>query len=179
VMGGGAQSAAALAGASSQPVLYVESVGRNPRRPRPMVGRKRRPEGSRMMRKNFPHSSRCGGRRSLDADLDPAPHHLRWCARASGSRRHLSAAQSVRRRVRASTRRLCGEARRQQADRIAINGMLAGLDPHSSYMDSKSFRDMQVQTRGEFGGLGIEVTMEDGLIRSWRRSTRPRRPKPA
>src|SRR6202165_5077539 len=46
----------------------------------------------------------------------------------------------------------------------AINGMLAGLDPHSSYMDPKSFRDMQVQTRGEFGGLGIEVTMEDGLI---------------
>jgi len=43
--------------------------------------------------------------------------------------------------------------------------MLAGLDPHSSYMDPKSFRDMQVQTRGEFGGLGIEVTMEDGLIK--------------
>jgi len=48
---------------------------------------------------------------------------------------------------------------------FAINGMLAGLDPHSSYMDPKSFRDMQVQTRGEFGGLGIEVTMEDGLIK--------------
>jgi carboxyl-terminal processing protease len=47
----------------------------------------------------------------------------------------------------------------------AINGMLAGLDPHSTYMDPKSFRDMQVQTRGEFGGLGIEVTMEDGLIK--------------
>jgi carboxyl-terminal processing protease len=47
----------------------------------------------------------------------------------------------------------------------AINGMLAGLDPHSSYMDAKAFRDMQVQTRGEFGGLGIEVTMEDGLIK--------------
>src|SRR5438034_2693860 len=47
----------------------------------------------------------------------------------------------------------------------AINGMLAGLDPHSSYMDSNSFRDMQVQTRGEFGGLGIEVTMEEGLIK--------------
>jgi len=47
----------------------------------------------------------------------------------------------------------------------AINGMLAGLDPHSSYMDAKSFRDMQVQTRGEFGGLGIEVTMEDGVIK--------------
>jgi carboxyl-terminal processing protease len=47
----------------------------------------------------------------------------------------------------------------------AINGMLAGLDPHSSYLDPKNFRDMQVQTRGEFGGLGIEVTMEDGLIK--------------
>jgi carboxyl-terminal processing protease len=47
----------------------------------------------------------------------------------------------------------------------AINGMLSGLDPHSSYMDAKSFRDMQVQTRGEFGGLGIEVTMEDGLVK--------------
>src|SRR5215210_4524396 len=47
----------------------------------------------------------------------------------------------------------------------AINGMLTSLDPHSSYMDPKSFRDMQVQTRGEFGGLGIEVTMEDGLVK--------------
>ena len=47
----------------------------------------------------------------------------------------------------------------------AINGMLAGLDPHSGYMNPHSLRDMQVQTRGEFGGLGIEVTMEDGLIK--------------
>src|ERR1700752_776972 len=47
----------------------------------------------------------------------------------------------------------------------AINGMLQGLDPHSSYMDPKSFKDMQVQTRGEFGGLGIEVTMEEGVIK--------------
>ena len=47
----------------------------------------------------------------------------------------------------------------------AINGMLSGLDPHSSYMEPKAFRDMQVQTRGEFGGLGIEVTVEDGLIK--------------
>ena len=48
----------------------------------------------------------------------------------------------------------------------AISGMLTGLDPHSSYMDAKSFRDMQVQTRGEFGGLGIEVTMEDEIGRA-------------
>jgi carboxyl-terminal processing protease len=47
----------------------------------------------------------------------------------------------------------------------AINGMLASLDPHSSYLTPKSFKDMQVQTRGEFGGLGIEVTMENGVIK--------------
>ncbi|GLS44502.1 S41 family peptidase [Methylobacterium brachythecii] len=47
----------------------------------------------------------------------------------------------------------------------AVNGMLTALDPHSSYMDAKAFRDMQTTTRGEFGGLGIEVTMEDGLIK--------------
>ena len=47
----------------------------------------------------------------------------------------------------------------------AINGMLAELDPHSGYMNPQSFRDLQVQTRGEFGGLGIEVTMEDGLVK--------------
>jgi carboxyl-terminal processing protease len=47
----------------------------------------------------------------------------------------------------------------------AINGMLTSLDPHSSYLNPKTFRDMQVQTRGEFGGLGIEVTMENGLVK--------------
>ncbi len=47
----------------------------------------------------------------------------------------------------------------------AINGMLTGLDPHSSYMNSKAFRDMQVQTKGEFGGLGIEVTQDNGFIK--------------
>jgi carboxyl-terminal processing protease len=47
----------------------------------------------------------------------------------------------------------------------AISGMLSSLDPHSSYMDAKSFKDMQVQTKGEFGGLGIEVTQEDGFVK--------------
>ena len=47
----------------------------------------------------------------------------------------------------------------------AINGMLTSLDPHSSYMAAKDFDDMQVQTKGEFGGLGIEVTQEDGFIK--------------
>ena len=47
----------------------------------------------------------------------------------------------------------------------AIKGMLSSLDPHSSYLDAKNYREMQVQTRGEFGGLGIEVTMESGVIK--------------
>jgi carboxyl-terminal processing protease len=47
----------------------------------------------------------------------------------------------------------------------AINGMLTSLDPHSSYMNPKNFQDMQVQTKGEFGGLGIEVTMEEGAVK--------------
>src|SRR4029079_9483872 len=47
----------------------------------------------------------------------------------------------------------------------AINGMLTSLDPHSSYMNAKAYDDMQVQTQGEFGGLGIEVTMEEGLVK--------------
>lgn len=47
----------------------------------------------------------------------------------------------------------------------AINGMLSSLDPHSSYMNPEAFREMQVQTKGEFGGLGIEVTMESGVVK--------------
>ena len=47
----------------------------------------------------------------------------------------------------------------------AINGMLSALDPHSAYLSAESFSDMQVQTRGEFGGLGIEVTMEDQVVK--------------
>jgi carboxyl-terminal processing protease len=47
----------------------------------------------------------------------------------------------------------------------AINGMLTSLDPHSNYLNDKNFNDMKVQTRGEFGGLGIEVSMENGLVK--------------
>ena len=47
----------------------------------------------------------------------------------------------------------------------AIDGMVTSLDPHSSYMDSKAFADMQIQTKGSFGGIGIEVTMENGLVK--------------
>lgn len=47
----------------------------------------------------------------------------------------------------------------------AINGMLSGLDPHSAYLDMEAFKDLQVGTQGEFGGLGIEVGMEDGFVK--------------
>lgn len=47
----------------------------------------------------------------------------------------------------------------------AINGMLSGLDPHSAYLDAESYKDLQVGTQGEFGGLGIEVSMEEGLVK--------------
>ncbi len=55
----------------------------------------------------------------------------------------------------------------EDADLIeaAINGMLASLDPHSNYLNPDNFRNVQVQTRGEFGGLGIEVTMEEGVVK--------------
>jgi carboxyl-terminal processing protease len=47
----------------------------------------------------------------------------------------------------------------------AINGIISGLDPHSSYMDAKSYRDMRETTSGQFGGLGMQVNMEDGLLK--------------
>ncbi len=53
----------------------------------------------------------------------------------------------------------------QKLIEAAINGMLTSLDPHSSYMSDEAFSDMQVQTKGEFGGLGIEVTQEEGVIK--------------
>lgn len=53
----------------------------------------------------------------------------------------------------------------QELIESAIQGMLTSLDPHSSYLNADSFRDMRVQTKGEFGGLGIEVTMENGFVK--------------
>ncbi len=55
--------------------------------------------------------------------------------------------------------------KRTSSSNSAINGMLTSLDPHSSYMTAKRFQEMQVQTKGEFGGLGIEVTMENGVVK--------------
>jgi len=57
------------------------------------------------------------------------------------------------------------EPKDQDLVEAAINGMLTSLDPHSSYLNEKSYKEMEVQTEGKFGGLGIEVTMENGLVK--------------
>src|SRR3954469_20740237 len=49
--------------------------------------------------------------------------------------------------------------------RGAIDGMLAALDPHSSYLDEKGYRSLMTTTEGEYGGLGLNVTMEDGIVK--------------
>jgi carboxyl-terminal processing protease len=83
-------------------------------------------------------------------------------AAANASYRHLSLFREVFERVRDN---YVEKPDDEKLIKFAINGMLTGLDPHSSYMDAKSLREMQVETRGEFGGLGIEITMEDELTK--------------
>jgi carboxyl-terminal processing protease len=130
-----------------------------------MVGDKRRRKGSRMMRKTS--LIFLGAAAGVAATLlVTQPHALLASsaarAAASDTYRQLNLFGDVFERVRAD---YVEQPDDKKLIESAINGMLAGLDPHSSYMDPKSFKDMQVQTRGEFGGLGIEVTMEDGLVK--------------
>src|SRR3954471_19825253 len=130
-----------------------------------MVGRKRRPEGSRMMRKTS--LILLGAAAGVAVTLIATQPRIlfdgaRAQAAAADTYRQLSLFGDVFERVRADYVEKPEESKLIES---AINGMLAGLDPHSSYMDPKSFRDMQVQTSGQFGGLGIEVTMEDGLVK--------------
>lgn len=80
----------------------------------------------------------------------------------AGTYRHLDLFGDVFERVRAQ---YVDEVSDEQLIEAAIDGMLTNLDPHSSYLDKDNFKDMKVQTRGEFGGLGIEVTMENGLVK--------------
>src|SRR5579872_1182098 len=130
-----------------------------------MVGRKRRRKGSRMMRKTslILLSAATGAALTLFV-TQPRALTMGSSARASTSDtyRQLNLFGDVFERVRSDYVEKPDDSKLIES---AISGMLSGLDPHSSYMDAKSFRDMQVQTRGEFGGLGIEVTMEDGLIK--------------
>src|SRR3954451_1770250 len=130
-----------------------------------MVGRKRRPEGSRMMRKT--PLILLGAAAGVAVTLIATQPRIvfdgaRAKAAAADTYRQLSLFGDVFERVRAN---YVEKPDNSKLIESAINGMLAGLDPHSSYMDPKSFRDMQVQTRGEFGGLGIEGTLEGGLLK--------------
>src|SRR5476649_2099136 len=130
-----------------------------------MVGGWRRRKGSRMMRKTslILLGAAAGAAMTLLV-VQPRTIMIGASAKAAvaDTYRQLNLFGDVFERVRADYVEKPDDAKLIES---AINGMLAGLDPHSSYMDPKSFRDMQVQTRGEFGGLGIEVTMEEGLIK--------------
>lgn len=80
----------------------------------------------------------------------------------SDTYRQLNLFGDVFERVRASYVREVSDSELVEA---SISGMLSSLDPHSSYLTAEDFTDMQVQTRGEFGGLGLEVTTEDGVVK--------------
>src|SRR5215469_17044210 len=130
-----------------------------------MVGKAGFAEGSRMMMRKFvPLMLGTALGAGLVAFTERAPLFLQAPARAAASDtyRNLNLFGDVFEKIRSDYVERPDE---QKLIESAINGMLTSLDPHSSYMDAKSFRDMQVQTRGEFGGLGIEVTQEDGLIK--------------
>src|SRR6201989_623847 len=130
-----------------------------------MVGRKRRRKGSRMMRKtSLVLLSVATGAALTLLVTQPRAVFFGSTARAatSDTYRQLNLFGDVFERVRSDYVEKPDDSKLVES---AISGMLAGLDPHSSYMDAKAYRDMQVQTRGEFGGLGIEVTEEGGNIK--------------
>jgi carboxyl-terminal processing protease len=129
-----------------------------------MVGKAGIAKGSRMMRKVLPlliGAVLGAGLGTLATKMPVFPAGTARAA-ASDTYRNLNLFGDVFEKIRSDYVEKPDEQKLVEA---AINGMLGSLDPHSSYMDAKSFRDMQVQTRGEFGGLGIEVTQEDGLIK--------------
>jgi carboxyl-terminal processing protease len=129
-----------------------------------MVGKAGIAKGSRMMRKVLPIliGAVLGAGLVTLATKTPVFPAGTASAAASDTYRNLNLFGDVFEKIRSDYVEKPDEQKLVEA---AINGMLGSLDPHSSYMDAKSFRDMQVQTRGEFGGLGIEVTQEDGLIK--------------
>src|SRR5262249_42095340 len=159
VMGGRAQSAVAKAG-RCKPTRTLRGSARTgfPSIQAPWWGR--RPEGSQMMMRKT-SLILLGAAAGVPVPLiAPQPGMVvdgpRAQAAAADTYRQLSLFGDVFERVRADYVEKPDDSKLIES---AINGMLAGLDPHSSYMDSKSFRDMQVQTRGELGGLGLEVTL--------------------
>src|ERR1017187_5990219 len=128
-----------------------------------MVGGRRRRKGLRMMRKTslILLGAAAGAAMTLFA-TEPHIFSLTSAKAAVADTYHqLNLFGDVFERVRADYVEVPDDDKLIES---AINGMVTGLDPHSSYMDPKSFRDIQVETSGEFGGLGMEVTTEDGPI---------------
>src|ERR1700745_3864084 len=105
---------------------------------------------------------------SLRQDLGAAPP-----ANSSETYKQLNLFGEVFERVRAE---YVDEVSDDTLVESAINGMLTSLDPHSNYLNTKNFNDMKVQTRGEFGGAGDEVSVGDGLVKGG--PTHRRRPPP-
>src|SRR5215469_13388105 len=103
-----------------------------------------------------------GGDATLAQAPAPAPSGTQPSQQKQEIYRELDLFGQVLERVRSD---YVDEVNDEQLIEAAINGMLSSLDPHSSYLNSKNFRDLQTQMRGEFGGLGIEVTMENGLVK--------------
>lgn len=102
------------------------------------------------------------GATAVGVAQDPHLFSKAWAAGNAETYRNLNLFGDVFERIRADYVEKPDDAKLVET---AINGMLAGLDPHSSYMDAKRYRDRQVDIRGEFGGLGIEVSMENNLIK--------------
>jgi carboxyl-terminal processing protease len=130
-----------------------------------MVGKARHAEGWRMMRKTalivtgIAIGAGCATLGQQARSLLSAPA---IAAVASDTYKHLSLFGDVFDKVRADYVEKPDEQKLVEA---AINGMLSSLDPHSSYLDAKGFKDMRTQTEGRFGGLGIEVTQDDGFVK--------------
>jgi carboxyl-terminal processing protease len=130
-----------------------------------MVGDKRqRQEGSRMMRKTSLLLAGAVVGAGLTVLITQPPLWIGTSARAAvgDTYRQLNLFGDIFERVRSHYVEKPDDSKLVEG---AINGMLNGLDPHSSYLDPKSLNEMQNQVTGKFGGLGIEVTMEDGLIK--------------
>src|SRR6476646_12225685 len=102
------------------------------------------------------------GAASLGLEVRSSASHSAQAAMIGETLRPLVLFGEVFERVRASYVEKPNDEKLVQG---AINGMLTSLDPHSSFMDAKSLREMKTSMRGMYGGLGLEATMEDGLIK--------------
>jgi carboxyl-terminal processing protease len=152
--------------ASSTKTHFSTAEGREVRRSDVLVGNEQQPKGSWMMRKTslILLGAVAGAALTLMA-VQPSRLMVATSASAAGAAdtyHQLNLFGDIFEMVRSHYVEKPDDSKLVEG---AVNGMLNGLDPHSSYMDPKSFRDMQVETHGEFGGLGIEVTMEDGLVK--------------